>query len=401
MPPARSATASAYLFLAARASGGRTFGMRRARDQRQLTEILRRERLVPLRAWRLPGVSSRDGRLSLADQAEFNMQLAQLLGRGVPLVEALEVTVSSVSDAASPRMDRMRELVAGGSSFADACRSVAAFDPVTIAVYRGAERTGDLPGAARQLAVTARRLLNVRGKAVTLMIYPAIVLTIAVAVAVLMLTVIVPMIGNSLRSSGAELPWFTEAVIGAGLFIRGYALLLLAVLAGAVFAVVSLRGALARLLARAARRTPLLREVVLAQETTRFFSVMAAMTRSGVTLADALGVAVGAIGHPTLRREIAALRTRLIEGGVLRALIDTVKTLPLGTRRLLTAAERAGDLETAFDSLASDMADEVEKRSARLLAALEPLLILVMFVMIGTLLLSVMLPLMSSVSKMI
>ena len=146
---------------------------------------------------------------------------------------------------------------------------------------------------------------------------------------------------------------------------------------------------------RLARRTPMIREVILAQESARFFSVMAAMTRSGVPLADALGVANDAVGLPVLKRQLTTLRTRLIEGGVLRMLIENVTALPLAIRRLLIAAERSGDLETAFDSLATDMADEVDRRATRLLNAMEPLLIVGMFVLIGGILLSVMIPMLT------
>jgi len=389
-----------YVYLAARPDGRRTMGLRRARDPRHLTEQLRRDRLVPLRTWTLPAwAPGGGGRVSLKDQAELHTQLAQLLTRSVPLVEALDVTATAVAPRTRPRVERMRDLVASGASFADAATAVALFDRVTISVYRASERTGDLGGAARQLSITVRRQLAISGKVGTLLIYPVIVLTISVVVTVFMLTFIVPRIGQALESGGMVLPWFTKAMMGTGIFLRGNALLstgvVLALVAGGVFA----RKPIGVGLGRLARRLPLLREVLLAQESARFFTVMAAMTKSGITLADALGVAVEALGHPTLRRQIAGLRKSLIEGGVLRQLIDSVDALPVPTRRLLIAAERAGDLESAFDTLAGDLTEELDRRTTRLLAALEPLLIVAMFLMIGSLLLSIMIPLMKSASQ--
>lgn len=123
------------------------------------------------------------------------------------------------------------------------------------------------------------------------------------------------------------------------------------------------------------------------------------MTQSGVVLADALGVAEGAVSHPQLKQQLLRLRNRLIEGGVLRQLIDEVTALPLPTRRLLIAAERSGDLQQAFDTLAMDMAEEVERRSSRLLAVLEPALIVAMFLIIGTIVLAVMIPLITISSR--
>jgi type II secretory pathway component PulF len=388
-----------FFFVAAKTGGGRSVGLRQAPNERALAEVLRREKLLLLRSYRLPKWATKEQGLRLKDRAALNEQLGQLLSRGVPLVEALEVTASTVGGSAKPIIDKMRELVAAGSSFGDACQKTGKFDRVTVAVYRAAERTGDLAGASKQLAVNARRQLAVAGKAATLMIYPAIVLTIAILVSTLMLTVIVPKIGAALSGMHIELPGYSKLVIGLGTLMRANWFWLLVGVGTALILVIVLHKQVIALVQRLARRTPLMREVVLAQESARFFAVMAAMTRSGVPLADALGVANDAVGLPVLKRQLVTLRQKLIEGGVLRVLIENVTALPLATRRLLIAAERAGDLETAFDGLASDMADEVDRKATRLLAALEPLLIVCMFLIIASILLAIMVPLITLTSK--
>ncbi len=386
-------TAESFLFVATTANGGRTLGVRQARDRRALAETLRRERLLLMRSYRLPAWAGRERGLKLKDRADMNEQLAQLLSRGVPLVEALEVTASAVSPQAKGIIERMRELVAAGSSFSDACQKTGAFDRVSVAVYRAAERTGDLAGTCKQLSTTARRQLRVTGRVVTLLIYPLIVLTFSILIAALLLMVIVPMIGKALTAMDVNLPWYSRVVIGFGTTLREHALLVLFIVGGAAIAGIVLRRRVIAAAAQGLRRLPLARDVILASESARFFGVMAAMTRSGVPLADALGVANEAIGLPALKRQLVLLRSKLIEGGVLRSLIENVAEFPLATRRLLIAAERSGDMETVFDSLAADMADEVDRRSGRLLAALEPALIIAMFLLIGSLLLSIMVPL--------
>jgi type II secretory pathway component PulF len=127
-------------------------GVKHARSERALAEVLRRDRLVLLRTWALPAWISTEAPMKTKDHLVLNEQLAQLLSRGVPLVEALDVVESVIRPSSGPRVERMREAVSGGASFADACRTVGGFDVVTIAVYRAAERTGDLAGAAAQLA---------------------------------------------------------------------------------------------------------------------------------------------------------------------------------------------------------------------------------------------------------
>jgi type II secretory pathway component PulF len=393
MPPASSPAPFAYL--ATRADGGRSMGVRRARDERDLASQLRRERMVPVRSLKLPSIGGGGGSFSLKDQSELHVQLSQLLTRGVPLVEALEVTAACVNAATRPRVEKMRELVAAGSSFADACKAVDGFDNITIAVYRAAERTGDLGGAAKQLAVTTRRQLAIRGKAGTLLLYPIIVLTISLGISTLMLTVIVPRIGQALKSAAqVKLPWYTELVLGLGEFMRDQWPWIIATLLALGIAAYVLRSAIGTLFGRLFRRTPMVREVIMAQESARFFTVMAAMSRAGVTLGDSLAVGVTAVTHPKLHKQLVTLRTKLIEGGILRNLLENVDAFPLQVRRLMIAAERSGDLQNAFDTLAQDTSDELDRRSSRLLAMLEPLLIVLMFTIIGSLLLSIMIPLM-------
>jgi general secretion pathway protein F len=387
-----AASLSSFVFLAAKPTGGRTFGLRQARNERALAETLRRDKLVLLHTWQMPAFMTPRAKMRPKDHAEFNTQLSQLLSRGVPLIEALEVASTVVSSGSRPMIERMREEVAAGSSFADACRKVGAFDRVTISVYRAAERSGDLAGAAEQLATNIRRQLRVAGKAGTLMIYPAIVMAISVLAGTFMLTFIVPKIGTALMEANIELPTYTRVVLFLGLFLRDNAILVLAVVAVFVVGAFLARAAMGRVVAKIMRVLPGMKEVVLTQELSRFFTVMAAMSRSGIPLSDALGISVEAISHPRLRGDLAHLRTKLIEGGVLRTLLERVDSLPLATRRLLVAADRAGDLEQAFDSLADDMADTLDRKTERMLSALEPLLIVFMFLFIGSIVMSVMLP---------
>lgn len=387
---------ASFIYMAAKPGGGRAIGVKQARDARHLAGELRKERMALLRSFKLPiAVRESTSEVKLKDQAELNTQLGQLLSRGSPLVEALEVTAASVSSAMKPRALRMRDLVAGGSSFADACEQVGGFDRVTVALYRAAERTGDLAGAAKQLAIAAKRQLTVQGKAATLMIYPAILLSITMLAAAFLLTQILPKIGEALEAAGAQLPLFTRILLGLGMFLRNNFLVILIVLAIVIGGAIVFRKIVGAVIFTFMRKAPAIRQVVLAQESARFFSVMAALTRCGVPLADALGIASGSITHPVMREQLERLRTRLIEGGVLRNLIDEVTSLAITTRRLMIAAERAGDLQSAFDVLATDMTEEVETRSARLIAFMEPAVILFLFLVVGSVILGVMIPLLN------
>ncbi|HBS29719.1 MAG TPA: hypothetical protein DEB06_09785 [Phycisphaerales bacterium] len=385
-----------FFFRALTPKGGKAFGVRSAEDESRLAEDLRREQMLLLAAWPLPGRPQPVPLLGLKDEAALNDQLAVLLNRGVPLVEALEVASSVVSEACRARVNRLRELVAAGDSFARACEKVGGFDAVTTAVYRSAERSGDLAGAAQRIAKAARRRLKVRGKAVTVLIYPAVVLVLSMTIFAGILVFIVPMIAPQVRQLGGRVNAFSSFIFALGEGLRaniGLAFIALGLLVVVVF--VS-RERLGAWLGAVARRLPAVASLLITVEMARFFSVMGAMTRSGVPLADALSTAGGVISNPALREELGSLQRGLVEGGSWRSLVERVVTLPLATRRLLVAAERGGDLDAAFDNLAEDLADDVDTRSTRLLSFLELGSILLIFALIAPLIVAVALPLLTA-----
>lgn len=382
-----------FLFRAMTPGGGTRFGVRAAADAGSLADDLKREQLLMLRAWKLPLGASGPERIGLNDDALLNEQLHVLLSRGVPLVEALEVAASVVSAGNRMKVEKLREMVASGSSFSQACEKLGGFDTVSIAVYRSAERTGDLAGAGLRLSQAARRRLAISGKALTVMIYPAVVTGIALVLFSGMLVFLVPQIAQQMEQLGTTLPWFSKAVFAVGTWLNtNLKLVGLAVGAGVIAGVMFWRG-IAAWLRGVGSRAPGVSSLLLASELTRFFSVLAAMTRTGVPLADALANAVPVISSVSLRTQLDQLRKSLVDGGVLRVLIDRVTELPLATRKLLIAAERAGDLDSAFDTLSAEMAAEVDKKSSRLLALLEPMIIVAMFALLGPLIIAIAIPL--------
>ena len=391
--------ASSFLYVATRPEGGYRVGTLQGKDERHVVALLRKQRLVPVRTMELPKWAAGSGKVSLKDQGEIHQQLAQLLSRGVPLVEALDVVEQSVSGGTQPKVTKVKEMVSAGSAFSGACAATKLFDDVTNAVYAAAEKTGDLAGAAGQLNQSARRQLAIRGKVGTLMAYPAMVLMISICASLVLLTYVVPKVGTTLQeqleSQGGQLPLYTRVLMAVGIFIRDNWVWALLALFAAIATTVIFRAKVLLFLQALLRRLPVMRDVVLAQESARFFTVMSAMSRTGIPLADSLGVAIPSVRHVLLRQQLMTLRTKLIEGGVLRHLIDKVTALPVGTRRLMIAAERSGDLQQAFETLGKDMEEELDRRTSRLLAVLEPGLIVVMAVLIGGLILSIMIPLLT------
>ena len=397
---AAAATLRPFVFIAVKPGGGRTVAVRSAPSASALASTMRKEKLTVLRSYPLPKLlAPAPKRMGLKDHAILNEQLFQLLSRGVPLVEALEVVAGTVTNAAKPIVSQIKDSVSAGVSFADAALKTGHFDAVNVAVYRAAERSGDLAGAAKQLAIAARRTVSVTEKARSIMIYPVVLFVVAILVSSMLLIVVLPNLGDTLLNLGSDVPIYTKVLLAAGTWMRANIFVVLAVAAALIGGAIVFRKNLAAWGVSMSRRLPVARDVMLAAESARFFAVMSAMSKAGVPLAEGLGTANKVITHPKLRKQLDKLRDRLVSGGILRHLIEEVDALPLATRRLLLAAERAGDMETAFSSLAGDMTDEVERQTTRLLAVLQPAMIVVMTVFIGALLLAILVPILSFAGK--
>ncbi len=390
-----AAVTTPFVFLAVKPTGGRTLGMRYASTQSELATTLSQRNLLLLRSWRMPSWTARVDRLSLKDQAALNEQLGALVDRGVPLVEALEVAQTVVSKKSAPTIAKLRDSVSSGDSFADACRKSGAFDEVVSTVYRSAERAGQLGESARRLAESAKRRLLIASKVATMMIYPAVVFSVAVIVTLIVLTAVVPRVAETLENAAGGLPWYTQVVLAVSMALKNNTMTIALAVGSVLIIAILLRSTAMQILSAVLRRAPLFSTVMLTSESARFFSVMAAMTRTGVPLAEALSVSTGVVTHPKLRHQLEELGRGLVAGGVLSTLFEQIDALPLATRRLLIAADRSGDLDEVFDALAEDMAARVDTQTQRAVGLLEPMLIVAVFLVIGSVLISVMLPLMT------
>ncbi len=392
-----ASTSRQYFFTAVTATGARRRGVRVAEGRADLADSLGEESLLLLRAWELPSWASGGGNASLAlsDYLLLNEQLSLLVSRGVPLVEALEVAESVVSPKAQRTVRQLREKVAAGDSFADACAEVGGFDEVAVAVYRAAERSGDLAPAAKRLSESAKRRATVAARAKTMLMYPLFVTVVGFAVLALMLLVVVPTLGEALQQANAQLPGYSKVVIDTGLWMRSNLLLVVFLIGALLIGVILGRRAIVPAAASLLRRVPAVENAALSGECASLFAVLAAMSRSGVPLADALSVSAKTVKHSELRGQLEKLQMGLVEGGVFSALVDDVEALPLATRKLLIAADRAGDLEPTFESLTQEYAERSEEASSRLLALLGPSILVLVFLFVGAIVLALMIPLMN------
>lgn len=353
------------------------------------------EKVEPAGAARASALGDR--RLRTEVRAMLYREIGALLRAGLPLTEALEVLIQSpelgVSRATLAGIrDRVREGATMADALAAAGRQVTAFEQ---AVVQSGERSGRLGEVFERLAAFLEEQAQVSARMQTALIYPAIVLVLALVIVVMMLGFLVPALGRMLEEARMPLPWLTRAMLAIGRWVLpALAPLALAALAGIAW----WRARLAaderwrRRRDRFLFRVPVWGEAYGALVNLRFARTLALLLRGGVTLVEGIGLAGRATGNAWTLDLCGALAEQVRHGQKFSDALRVTPPLNTSLPAWVRAGEVSGQLDVMLESAATRYQQQWDRRMARLLSLLEPALILVVGVFVLLVALSILLP---------
>jgi len=325
----------------------------------------------------------------------FTRELATLLRAGLPLDRALETLIGlAASPYAATFLQGIRDEVRGGKAMSqalDARREV--FSRFYVNIVRAGEAGGALATVLTRLADTMERNKELRETVKSALIYPIILIGVAVASVMILLVYVVPQFQQTFSQAGKALPLPTEVVIFVGTALKKW---WWAMIAFVVLAVVWARRKLreprfrsrfdARIL-----KLPVLGDLVAKIEVARFSRTLATLIGNGVTLLGALSIVKETMGNVVLAASLDGVTARLREGkGFGKPLTETGLWPRLATQMILVG-EESGRLEEMLGRVADVYDREVQVAVKRFLAILEPALILGLAVLIGGIVFSILL----------
>ncbi len=399
-----------YRYKAVSPGGELSAGELDAANEGEIVDRLRDQGLMPMQVAPAPGGTAgparpgaRAARRPLFEARRVNRdhllaitrELATLLRAGLPLDRALELLIelAPVPPVAS-MLQQIRDDVRGGKALSqalDARRDV--FSRFYVNIVRAGEAGGALGHVLTRLADTMERNKELRESVKSALIYPVILIGVAVLSVMVLLVWVVPQFQQTFAQAGKALPLPTEVVVVVGTFLRRW---WWALAAGAVLlalwwrrhiAIPRVRGRWdARLL-----RWPLVGDLVTKVEVARFSRTLATLLGNGVTLLAGLSIVKETLGNSVLAAALDGVVARLREGkGFARPLSDTGLYPRLATR-MIQVGEESGRLEEMLNRVADVYDREVALAIKRFLAVLEPALILGLAVMIGGIVFSILL----------
>lgn len=376
-------------------------GTLRAGSEREAARLLERRGLsvVSLRSAGEAGTAGRVRRLRQADVILAIQELATMLTSGVPIASAVG---SQSQSAHHPRVTSAfaamaRDLQRGQPFSATFAASGLPLPEYVIQLSRAGELTGELGPALRDAGAQMEYEQGLRNEMRNALIYPSVLVVAGVAAVAIMFVFVVPKFA-SLLEKAEDLPFLAWAVLGIGTWTRThFGVLLAATAVAAVAAAAVLRRAevRSRLLDRAGR-LPVVGPWLVESDIARWAKVLGALLANRVPLMRGLELAQSGLQLPRLRARMGEV-TRAVRGGsALADALEDHEALTATGYNLVRVGERSGKLAPMLDSLARLYAEAGRNRMKRLLILIEPVAILVIGGMIGTIILGVILAITSA-----
>jgi type II secretory pathway component PulF len=325
--------------------------------------------------------------------------LATLLGTGINLSDALDTLAAQHKGRVQTSLFALGEGVTGGLSLSEAMRlEPSIYDELTLQMVSVGENSGTLDRVLDRLADFRERSLMFKDRVTTALIYPAIVVALAVAVSVFLMTVVLPMLLENLIESGHPLPWPTRVLKGMSevLTTDGWWLLLIAFggIAGLIAAARTARGR--RTWHKLLFRLPLLGPLVKKQEISRAAIVISTLMKNGIVFVEAARIAAGTSKNVLLKDALDEIRVRVQAGRDIGDALATTGVFPPLVALIFNVGQQTGKLEDMLDRLAEGYERQVTSATARFTAALEPILIVILAVFVGFILFATVLPILEA-----
>ena len=336
------------------------------------------------------------GRVKTRDIVIFTRQFSTMINSGLPLVQALDILSKQTDNKALASVTREVVFdVESGHTLADALRKhPKAFSELYVNMVAAGEAGGILDTILMRLATFMEKNDALIRKVKGAMIYPGVIMSVAFIAVTTLLLFVIPVFQNMFGSVGLALPMPTRVVIGASTLLKGYWWLFAGVIAGLgaflrkFYATPNGKLTIDKMLLR----VPILGDVLRKSAVSRFTRTLGTLISSGVSILDGLEITAKTAGNRVIQDAIMASRASIAGGDTIAQPLAKSKVFPPMVISMISVGEQTGGLDEMLSKIADFYDEEVDAAVSGLLAALEPIMIVFLGVIVGGMVVAMYLP---------
>jgi type IV pilus assembly protein PilC len=415
-----------FKYVAMDSTGSETQGVLDAENESQAVSILRANGLFPTRVAEVQTGASRraaPARKSKGMQAEiklpkfltgrvkakqlmvFTRQLATLVDAGLPLLRGLRILLKQEKNQGlRDAVSAMGEAVEGGSTFSEAlAQHPRIFDDLFVNMVRAGEAGGVLDVVLSRLAEFMEKAERIKSRVKSAMVYPVVVLIAAVGIVAFMMIAVIPKFEEIFSGllGGGELPALTQFVINISNTVKERGFLVL----GGIVLIVIVSKLLARtraggeVLDRVKLYVPVFGPLTIRTATARFSRTLGTLMSSGVPVLQALNIVRDTVGNRVISRAIQGVHDSVKEGDNMAMPLEASGLFPSMVVSMVDVGEETGALPEMLIRIADNYDDEVDRAVDGMTSIIEPLLIVFLAVVVGTIVVAMFVPLISIIGQ--
>jgi len=338
--------------------------------------------------------------IPIKDLMTLTQQLATLIDSGLTLDDALATLIKlAESEKTNAVLSEVRKQVHGGSSFADAlAEHPKVFSKLYVNMIRAGEAGGILGDTLSRLGMFMEKTVELKNNIGSAMVYPAILVLIGCSVLIFLITFVIPQFSSLFEDLGGALPLPTQLLLSLSSLMINYWPALILGIAGSVFAfILYIKTDTGRLKWDGfLLKLPLFGSLIQKIEVSRFSLTMATLLNSGVPILQAMGIVESILINRVIADSVANLKQALKRGKGLSGPLEEAGVFPPMAVQMITVGETSGALDEMLTKVSETYDKEVSQSIKKMIALIEPLMILIMAVMIGFIVIAILLPIMGA-----
>ncbi|MCK6262342.1 type II secretion system F family protein [Vibrio sp. ZSDE26] len=342
-------------------------------------------------------------RVKAKDITILTRQLATMLGTGVPIIQALKLVSDNNRKAEMKSiLSQVSKGVEAGTPISKALRTASPhFDALYVDLVATGEQSGNLPEVFERLATYREKSEQLRAKVIKALIYPAMVIMVALSVSYLMLTMVIPEFESMFKGFGADLPWFTQQVLYLSHWVQAYSFMILLSLVALIIAVKVIRKKSFRVrlsTSKLSLKLPVIGGVFSKAAIAKFSRTLATSFSAGIPILTSLKTTAKTSGNLHYQTAIDSVHQETSAGMPMYIAMRNTAAFPEMVLQMVMIGEESGCLDDMLNKVATIYEFEVDNTVDNLGKILEPLIIVFLGVVIGGLVVAMYLPIFNLMS---